>query len=169
MTKIGSTIGIASYGEAGSARCTCRSFRIYFCLALKYKIPVRSPLHNPTRSSQLIPVGFTAFKRSEFAIINTDNPDDLPIEDQMPVEDTEGLSLSLRLHYERYTTSGGAFKVQVYAPYVVYNKTGLDVALQSKSPFSKPKNVAGRGTYSSKIPMLPNDLLQADSLPQVPA
>lgn len=65
-----------------------------------------------------------AFKRSEFAIINTDNPgeldllqpsgnamrstasltgsipDDLPIEDQMPVEDKDGLQLSLRLHYE---------------------------------------------------------------------
>jgi vacuolar protein sorting-associated protein 13A/C len=92
---------------------------------------------------------YTAFKRSEFAIINTDNPDDLPVEDIMPIEDKDGLKMNLRLHYERYPKSGGAFKVQVYTPYVVYNKTGLEFALKSKAPLSSAKNVAGHGIFKS--------------------
>ena len=67
----------------------------------------------------------------------------------MPVEDKDGLKLNLRLHYERYPKSGGAFKVQVYSPYVVYNKTGLDFALKAKSPLHSAKNVAGQGIFAS--------------------
>lgn len=48
----------------------------------------------------------------------------------------------------RYPLSGGAFKVQIYTPYVVFNKTGLDFALKSKAPFSSPKNVAGLEIFS---------------------
>jgi vacuolar protein sorting-associated protein 13A/C len=59
-----------------------------------------------------------AFKRSEFAIINTDNPgtsppekwhkmirltdglkEDLPVEDILPLQDKEGLELRLRINY----------------------------------------------------------------------
>lgn len=57
--------------------------------------------------------------------------------------------MNLRLHYERFPRSGGAFKVQVYTPYVVYNKTGLDFALKSKAPLSSAKNVAGHGIFKS--------------------
>lgn len=40
-----------------------------------------------------------AFKRSEFAIINTDNPDDLPIEHHTPVTDNSDIKLNLQLFY----------------------------------------------------------------------
>lgn len=41
--------------------------------------------------------------------------------------------------------SGGAFKVTVYSPYLVLNKTGLDINIQSKSMFSAAKSAAGQG------------------------
>ena len=41
--------------------------------------------------------------------------------------------------------SGGAFKVAVYAPYLVLNKTGLDINIQSKSMFSSARSAAGQG------------------------
>ena len=64
--------------------------------------------------------GAAAFKRSEFAIINTDNPgqhvytrvfslccqftslwaDDLPVERILTLEDRDGLQMDLRIEYE---------------------------------------------------------------------
>ena len=41
--------------------------------------------------------------------------------------------------------SGGAFKVAVYSPYLMLNKTGLDINIQSKSMFSAAKSAAGQG------------------------
>lgn len=95
--------------------------------------------------------GLAAYKRSEFAIINTDNPDDMPIEDIMPMEDKDGLKLTLRLHYERFPASGGAFKVQVYAPYVIYNKIGLPLNFRSKAPFSAAKAAPGQAIIASRF------------------
>jgi vacuolar protein sorting-associated protein 13A/C len=40
------------------------------------------------------------FQRSEFAIINTDNPEDLPVESDLVLADKEGLKLNLRVHYQ---------------------------------------------------------------------
>ena len=45
--------------------------------------------------------------------------------------------------------SGGAFKVAVYSPYLILNKTGLDINLQSKSLFSSAKSAAGQGVRMS--------------------
>ena len=45
--------------------------------------------------------------------------------------------------------SGGAFKVMVYSPYLVLNKTGLDINIQSKSMFSSAKSAAGQGMKMS--------------------
>jgi len=38
-------------------------------------------------------------KPSEFAIINTDNPDDFNIEDTLVLTDKQGLKLNLKIHY----------------------------------------------------------------------
>jgi vacuolar protein sorting-associated protein 13A/C len=44
----------------------------------------------------------------------------------------------------RYAESGGAFKVQVYSPYLVINKTGLPFAVRSRSSRAgQPQDVAG--------------------------
>jgi vacuolar protein sorting-associated protein 13A/C len=47
--------------------------------------------------------------------------------------------------YSNVPDSGGSFKVSVYSPYVVLNRTGLDINIQSKSLFSAAKSAAGQG------------------------
>ncbi|KIP11945.1 hypothetical protein PHLGIDRAFT_21259 [Phlebiopsis gigantea 11061_1 CR5-6] len=67
----------------------------------------------------------TVFKPSDFAIINTDGSADFDIEDRLLLRDEKDRKLDLKLNYVRYPDSGGSFKVQVYCPYLVINKTGL--------------------------------------------
>ncbi|KAE8269165.1 hypothetical protein A4X09_0g3183 [Tilletia walkeri] len=52
--------------------------------------------------------------------------------------------LNLRLHYFRYPDSGGAFKVQIYSPYIFINQTGLPFALKARSWTGSAKLVAGQ-------------------------
>ncbi|GAA5878824.1 hypothetical protein JCM1840_000727, partial [Sporobolomyces johnsonii] len=110
-----------------------------------------SPIHIAELSHLLllsVEVQDTVFQRSEFAIINTDNPEDLPVESDLVLADKDDLKLNLRIHYQKHADSGGAFRVQVYAPYVLINKTGLDFALKTKTFFSSAKNVAGQEVSS---------------------
>lgn len=44
----------------------------------------------------------------------------------------------------RYPLSGGAFKVQIYSPYVVINKTGLEFSINTKPFIGRAKQVAGQ-------------------------
>lgn len=88
--------------------------------------------------------GITGFQKSDYSIVNTDNPEDLPIENRLTIHDDDGLTLNLRLHYMRYPMSGGACKIQIYCPYVVINKTGLDFAVRSKPFIGSAKSVAGQ-------------------------
>ncbi|KIY71623.1 vacuolar protein sorting-associated protein 13 [Cylindrobasidium torrendii FP15055 ss-10] len=73
----------------------------------------------------------TVFAQSEFAIINTDVNSDFDTEKRLTLKDDRGRKLVLRLNYFRYPDSGGAFKVQISAPYVVVNKTGLPFFIRS--------------------------------------
>ncbi|KAL0951191.1 hypothetical protein HGRIS_007919 [Hohenbuehelia grisea] len=73
----------------------------------------------------------TVFKPSDFAIVNTDSNTDFDIENRLTVRDPQNRTLELKLNYIRYPDSGGAFKVQVYSPYLVINKTGLPFAVRS--------------------------------------
>src|SRR4051794_5932791 len=67
----------------------------------------------------------TAYKASEFAIIISGNSDDFKKESQLVCKDESGLTLNLKLHCFRIPNGGGAFKVPVYSPSVILNKTGL--------------------------------------------
>ncbi len=95
------------------------------------------------------------FKPSDFAIINTDGNSDFDVENKLLLRDANGRKLDLKLNYmcvfllissdnallslSHYPNSGGSFKVQVYSPYIVLNKTGL--------PFSvRPSRSARVGT-----------------------
>ncbi|KAG2023495.1 hypothetical protein CC2G_001143 [Coprinopsis cinerea AmutBmut pab1-1] len=73
----------------------------------------------------------SVFKPSEFAIINTDGHSDFDIEKRLTLRDRQDRKLDLRLNYTRYPESGGAFKVQIYSPYIVINKTGLPFSVRS--------------------------------------
>ncbi|KAF8078623.1 vacuolar protein sorting-associated protein 13, partial [Lyophyllum atratum] len=86
----------------------------------------------------------TVFKPSEFAIINTDGHSDFDIEKRLTLQDEQNRKLDLRLNYVRYPESGGAFKVQIYCPYIVINKTGLPFSIKSaRSTRAGSKDVAG--------------------------
>ncbi|KAK3937378.1 putative vacuolar protein sorting-associated protein [Diplogelasinospora grovesii] len=106
-----------------------------------------SPVHVVELSHLLllsIDMQDTAFKPSEFAIINSGNSEDFRKETQLPCRDDAGLSLNLRLHYYRIPDSGGAFKVTVYSPYIILNKTGLDLSIRSKGFMQQSKAAAGQ-------------------------
>ncbi|SCV68005.1 BQ2448_126 [Microbotryum intermedium] len=111
-----------------------------------------SPIHIAELSHLLllsIDVQDTVFNRSEFAIINTDNPEDLPVEHDLVLSDKEKLNLNLRIHFQKHLDSGGAFRVQIYSPYILINKSGCDFALKTKTFMSSAKNVAGQNIFSS--------------------
>ncbi|KAL2157330.1 hypothetical protein VTH06DRAFT_6268 [Thermothelomyces fergusii] len=86
----------------------------------------------------------TVFKPSEFAIINAGSADDFKKETHLVCYDDAGMPLNLQLHYFRVPDSGGAFKVKVYSPYVILNKTGLDVSLRSRGFMQQAKAAAGQ-------------------------
>nr|XP_018267277.1 vacuolar protein sorting-associated protein vps13 [Kwoniella dejecticola CBS 10117]OBR89435.1 vacuolar protein sorting-associated protein vps13 [Kwoniella dejecticola CBS 10117] len=90
----------------------------------------------------------TNLKQSDYAIINTDDVE-LPIEDHFQLADEQGLKLMLKLHYYTYTNSGGAFKVQVYSPFVFMNKTGLPFDLAAKTWTGGQRPIAGRDLFAN--------------------
>ena len=60
------------------------------------------------------------------------------------------LVLCWHLCFSNIPDSGGAFKITVYSPYIILNKTGLDINIQSKSIFSAAKSAAGMRTTSDR-------------------
>lgn len=69
---------------------------------------------------------------SEFAIINSPNTE-FSQEHSVQLKDKSGPPLNLKLHYYPIPDGGGAFRVAVYAPYIILNKTGLNVAIKTRS------------------------------------
>ncbi|KAF8640890.1 hypothetical protein AX17_000538 [Amanita inopinata Kibby_2008] len=67
----------------------------------------------------------TVFKPSDFAIINIGENSPHEVEDHLNLQDQVGRQLKLKLHYLRHPDAGGAFRVQIYSPYIIVNKTGL--------------------------------------------
>lgn len=110
-----------------------------------------SPIHTVELSHLLllsVAPEDTPFKQSEYAIINTDDPE-LPIENHFYLPDPKGLKVQLKLHYYTFPNSGGAFKVQVYSPFIFLNKTGLPFDLSLKAGLGGQKPVAGRDQFAT--------------------
>ncbi|KAJ5532503.1 hypothetical protein N7494_009055 [Penicillium frequentans] len=106
-----------------------------------------SPVHVVELSHLLllsIDLEDTVFRQSEFAIVNG-NSQDYRREHTLSLKDERGLQLKLKLHYFNIPNSGGAFKVSVYSPYLLLNKTGLPMDIQSKAFLQSARNVAGQG------------------------
>ncbi|KAH8890292.1 vacuolar protein sorting-associated protein 13 [Thozetella sp. PMI_491] len=105
-----------------------------------------SPVHVVDLSHLLlmsIDMQDTAFKPSEYAIINSgNNAEDFRKESHLVCTDDSGMNLNLRLHYYRIPDSGGAFKVTVFSPHVILNKTGLDLSIRAKG-FTQHSRAAG--------------------------
>ncbi|PCH06461.1 Vacuolar protein sorting-associated protein 13 [Penicillium occitanis (nom. inval.)] len=106
-----------------------------------------SPVHVVELSHLLllsIDLQDSVYKQSEFAIING-NSQDFRREDALSLKDERGVELRLKLHYFNVPDSGGAFKVSVYSPYLVLNKTGLSMEVQSKGFMQTARSSAGQG------------------------
>lgn len=113
-----------------------------------------SPVHVVELSHLLlmsIDMQDTVFKASEFAIINSNNQDDFRKETALVCKDRDGLALNLRLHYFKIPDSGGAFRVTVYSPYVILNKTGLEINIKQKSLLQQAKTAAGQGLHTDSV------------------
>ncbi|KAI6162193.1 vacuolar protein sorting-associated protein 13 [Pisolithus thermaeus] len=87
----------------------------------------------------------TIFSPSEFAIINVDTQLEFDVESRLTVRDQNNRELHLKLNYVRYPESGGAFRVQVYTPYLIVNKTGMLFGVKAvrSNRAASPIEVAG--------------------------
>ncbi|KAF8622462.1 hypothetical protein AX15_006983 [Amanita polypyramis BW_CC] len=72
----------------------------------------------------------TVFRASDFAIINSGDSD-YDIDYNLLLQDPLERQLKLKMNYTRHPDSGGAFKVQIFNPYLVVNKTGLPFWIRS--------------------------------------
>ncbi|KAK6541287.1 hypothetical protein TWF694_008645 [Orbilia ellipsospora] len=106
-----------------------------------------SPVHVVQLSHLLlmsIEMQDTLFGQSEFAIINSADSDDFKKELSLSLKDKNGLSLKLRLHYYPIPSSGGAFRVSVSSPFLLLNKTGLEIFVKAKSSMQQARPAAGQ-------------------------
>ncbi|KAE8355847.1 hypothetical protein BDV28DRAFT_20786 [Aspergillus coremiiformis] len=106
-----------------------------------------SPVHVVELSHLLllsIDLEDTVFRQSDFSIING-NAQDFKREHELSLKDERGIQLRLKLHYFNVPDSGGAFKVSIYSPYLVLNKTGLPMEIQSKGFLQSARSAAGQG------------------------
>lgn len=87
----------------------------------------------------------TIFSPSDLAIINADTQLEFDVESRLTVRDRNIRELHLKLNYVRYPESGGAFRVQVYTPYLIVNKTGMSFGVKAvrSNRASSPVEVAG--------------------------
>ncbi|TGZ78721.1 hypothetical protein EX30DRAFT_322121 [Ascodesmis nigricans] len=105
-----------------------------------------SPVHVVELSHLLlmsIEMEGTPYQASEFSIVNSNDPE-FESERTITVKDRQGLELNLRLHYYEIPESGGAFKVSVFAPYIILNKTGLNMMVKSKRMLQGAMTAAGQ-------------------------
>ena len=110
-----------------------------------------SPVHVVELSHLLllsIDMQDTAFGQSEFSIINSSNTDDFKRENTLITKDKDGLELRLKLHYYPIPESGGSFRVSIFSPFLILNKTGLDISFKSKSTLQQAKTAAGQDPTS---------------------
>ncbi len=121
-----------------------------------------SPVHVVELSHLLllsVEIEDTPFRQSDFAIINSNTQEEFRREKAVQLKDEQDGQLKLKLHYTNIKDSGGAFRVSIYSPYVLLNKTGLDMSVHSKAFFGSSKTSASQGARTSSghgkaLPML---------------
>lgn len=91
----------------------------------------------------------TPYKPSKFSVVNSSDKENFRREKTVEVKDDQDLTLRLKLHYYNIPDSGGAFKVAVYSPYVVLNRTGLELDVRSKAFLGQAKAAAGAGVFAN--------------------
>ncbi|KAL1604284.1 Vacuolar protein sorting-associated protein 13 [Nothophoma quercina] len=72
------------------------------------------------------------FKPSKFGIINSTDRESFRREKTLEVKTDDDTTLHLNMHFYNYPDGGGAFKVAIFSPYIVLNRTGLNLDLKSQ-------------------------------------
>ncbi|BFZ60577.1 Vacuolar protein sorting-associated protein 13 [Saitoella coloradoensis] len=106
-----------------------------------------SPVHVVQKSHLLllsVDMEDQVYKPSTFAIVNSPDTEEYRLESKLVLADKQDLKLHLRIQYTEIPNSGGAYRASVYCPYIILNKTGLDVQVKSKSFLQSARVAAGQ-------------------------
>ncbi|KAF2116072.1 hypothetical protein BDV96DRAFT_645420 [Lophiotrema nucula] len=90
----------------------------------------------------------TPFKASKFGIINSPDRDNFRREKRLEVKDPNDLTMHLKMHFYNYPDGGGAFKVTIFSPYIVLNRTGLELDVRGKQFLGQSNRAAGQGVFA---------------------
>ncbi|KAK9485881.1 hypothetical protein V1527DRAFT_94643 [Lipomyces starkeyi] len=98
------------------------------------------------------------FERTDFAVINSRLQDEFQRESSFATRHQDGQKLHLQLHYYTIPESGGAFRVSIYSPYLILNKTGMDIQIKARSVIASSKftseEVEGDASKKRAIPKM---------------
>ncbi|KAH9862571.1 hypothetical protein IAQ61_009988 [Plenodomus lingam] len=85
------------------------------------------------------------FKPSKFGIINSTDRESFRREKILEVKDDNDTILHLNINFP---DGGGAFKVAIYSPYIILNRTGIQLDVRSQQFMGQAKAAAGQGVIS---------------------
>ncbi|KAF1998257.1 vacuolar protein sorting-associated protein-like protein vps13 [Amniculicola lignicola CBS 123094] len=90
----------------------------------------------------------TSFKASKFGIINSTDRENFKREKALEVKDENDLSLRLNMHFYNYPNGGGSFKATIFSPYVILNRTGLELDVRAQQFMSQARGAGGQGVFA---------------------
>ncbi|KAF2812089.1 vacuolar protein sorting-associated protein-like protein vps13 [Mytilinidion resinicola] len=91
----------------------------------------------------------TPFRPSKFGIINSTDRENFRREKTLEVKDNDDLTLHLKMHFYNIPDGGGSFKVTIYSPYVILNRTGLELDVRGKQFLGQAKAAAGQSVFAN--------------------
>lgn len=91
------------------------------------------------------------FKPSKFGIINSTDRESFRREKILEVKDDNDTTLHLNMHFYNFPDGGGAFKVAIYSPYIILNRTGIQIDVRSQQFMGQAKAAAGQGVISDNL------------------
>jgi len=93
------------------------------------------------------------FKPSKFGIINSTDRESFRREKVLEVKDEHDTTLHLNMHFYNFPDGGGAFKVAIFSPYIVLNRTGLELDVRSQQAMGQSRSATSKNVLSDR----PND------------
>ncbi|EDU45185.1 vacuolar protein sorting-associated protein 13a [Pyrenophora tritici-repentis Pt-1C-BFP] len=89
-----------------------------------------------------------SFKPSKFGIINSTDRESFRREKVLEVKDNNDTTLHLNMHFYNFPDGGGAFKVAIYSPYIILNRTGLQLDVRAQQLMGQGRATAGKGVVT---------------------
>lgn len=89
------------------------------------------------------------YERTDFAIVNS-HQNDFRRENTMVTRSDDGQKLNLRLQYLSQQETGSGYQVAVYSPYLILNKTGLDLQVKCKGNVANSRMVTYEHSEAKK-------------------